>query len=350
MTYLAVAIAAPDTDAALVAMQQVAGVADLVELRLDLMQTFRLRRLLMERPLPVIVTCRPAREGGQWRGDEAKRMAFVHFASVLGADYVDVEWDTASLLRIMERRRTRVILSHHDLKGMPPNLFEWAERLWRKGADVIKIVGTAHCLDDIVPILQLLAEAREPTIAIAMGPYGLVTRLLAFRFAQALLSFAAPGPSPDSSVALAGTAPGQLTVKVMRELYRVQSWDDETALIGLLAPDANVSPLLIAGNNWLVEQRINAALLPLQPAPEEMPQQALQVLIALGLLRGYLVEPPYTLYAEQLFPTLDRLAAKPEVRTRGNEEVNTVAATAGQCRGACISDLAERLRWLLGAG
>ena len=63
MTYLAVAISAIDTDDALTALHRVTGRADLAELRLDLMQSFDLPRLLAERPLPVIVTCRPtARE------------------------------------------------------------------------------------------------------------------------------------------------------------------------------------------------------------------------------------------------------------------------------------------------
>ena len=65
MTYLAVAISAIDTDDALTALHRVTGRADLAELRLDLMQSFDLPRLLAERPLPVIVTCRPTREGGR---------------------------------------------------------------------------------------------------------------------------------------------------------------------------------------------------------------------------------------------------------------------------------------------
>lgn len=62
MTYLAVAISATDTDDALTALHRVTGRADLAELRLDLMQSFDLPRLLAERPLPVIVTRRLVRE------------------------------------------------------------------------------------------------------------------------------------------------------------------------------------------------------------------------------------------------------------------------------------------------
>jgi len=54
--------------------QAAAGGADLVELRLDLMPGFELGALLSDRPCPVIVTFRPAREGGRYEGDESERL------------------------------------------------------------------------------------------------------------------------------------------------------------------------------------------------------------------------------------------------------------------------------------
>ena len=192
MTYLAVAISAVDTDDALAALHRVTGRADLAELRLDLMQSFDLPRLLAERPLPVIVTCRPTREGGRWRGSEAERLAVLHQAAALGAEYVDLEWDVATEIATLDRSRTRIILSRHNFAGMPADLPAQAEALWAAGADVVKLVGMAQCLADCAPVLRLLQTAVQPTIAIAMGNSGLATRLLAFRYPQSFLSFAAP--------------------------------------------------------------------------------------------------------------------------------------------------------------
>ncbi len=249
MPHLAVAIAAPDTAAALNAMQQAAGRADLAELRLDLMAEFDLPALLAGRPLPVIVTCRPQREGGRWQGGEAERLAVLRQAAALGADYVDLEWDAAGEIASLDRSRTRVILSRHDFAAMPDDLAAQADRLWQAGPDAVKLVGMAHCLADCTPVLRLLAAATRPTIAIAMGPHGLPTRLLAFRYPHALLSFAAP--DAPAGAAAAGTAPGQITLSAMRDVYRAQTISRHTLLLGLLAGDANASPLVAQGNQWL---------------------------------------------------------------------------------------------------
>ncbi len=290
MPSLALAIAAPDTDAALTAMRQAAGRADLAELRLDLMAEFDLPALLAGRPLPVIVTCRPQREGGRWQGNEAERLAVLRQAAVLGADYVDLEWDAAGEIASLDRSRTRVILSRHDFTGMPADLAAQASSLWQAGADVVKLVGMAQWLADCAPVLRLLAEATRPTIAIAMGPHGLLSRLLAFRYRHALLSFASPDP-PASAGAAAGTAPGQITLSTMREVYRAQTITRHTMLLGLLAGDANASPLVVEGNRWLGRQGLDAVLLPLQPAPGEFAVDAMDAFWRVAPFSGVIKDP-----------------------------------------------------------
>jgi 3-dehydroquinate dehydratase / shikimate dehydrogenase len=287
MPSLALAIAAPDTDAALRAMRQAAGRADLAELRLDLMGEFDLPALLAGRPLPVIVTCRPPREGGHWQDSETARLAVLRQAAVLGADYVDLEWDAAGEIATLDRSRTRVILSRHDFAAMPADLAARADSLWQAGADVVKLVGMAQRLADCVPVLRLLAGATRPTIAIAMGEHGLLTRVLAFRYPHALLSFASPDPSGPAE----GTAPGQVTLSAMLDLYRVRAISQRTQLVGLLAPDANTSPLLTGGNRWLAGQGLEAVLLPLQPAPGENGPATAKALHAVAPFAAMLDDP-----------------------------------------------------------
>jgi 3-dehydroquinate dehydratase/shikimate dehydrogenase len=287
MPSLAIALAAPDTAAALAALHQAVGRADLAELRLDLMGEFDLPALLASRPLPVIVTCRPAREGGRWQGSEADRLAVLRQAAALGADFVDLEWDIAEEITSLDRSRTKVILSRHDFAAMPDDLSAQAGRLWQAGADVVKLVGMAQDLADCAPALRLLAEATRPTIAIAMGEHGLLTRVLALRYPNALLSFAAPGPFGPAG----GTAPGQITLDAMLDVYRVRAISERTRLIGLLALDANTSPLLPEGNRWLARQELDAVLLPLQPAPGEHGPAAAKALHPVAPFAAMLDEP-----------------------------------------------------------
>src|SRR5689334_3173075 len=91
---IAVALNEPTPEAMRSALQAADSVADVVELRIDLLdhpEAARLPDLLADRPCPVIVTCRAVREGGRWPGSEARRLDILREAIALGAEYVDVE-------------------------------------------------------------------------------------------------------------------------------------------------------------------------------------------------------------------------------------------------------------------
>ena len=225
---IAVALNEPTTEHARSALRRAAGVADIVELRLDLMGELDLPRLLAERPCPVVVTCRAVREGGRWRGSEEARLDVLRRAIDLGVEYVDVEADAIHLIR--ERGRSKLIASSHDFTAMPADLPGLWRRLAATGADVVKIVGMAGDARDIVPVLQLLAAADRPTIAIAMGPAGLATRVLALRYRHCLLTFCALETG-------GGTAPGQIGVDEMLSVYGGRTLSQDTAVVGLLGPD-----------------------------------------------------------------------------------------------------------------
>lgn len=290
MTYLAAAIAADDTEHALATMQEVAGMADLAELRLDLMNSFDLARLLVERPLPVIVTCRPRREGGQWWGTETARLDILRQATSLGADYVDLEWDAAAAADDLDRRHTKVILSRHSIEDTPNDLTPVAHELWAAGADIVKVVGTAHSLLDTIPVFELLEAASAPTIGIAMGTCGLATRLMAFRYVNSFLSFASPDPPTARPTGQpAGTAPGQITLGAMRRTYRVQAMTASTSLVGLAGHHVNDSPLAIQVNDWLAKSGRDAVLIPLELGPKDTLTQVVDGLANPLALAGFLL-------------------------------------------------------------
>ncbi len=269
MTLIALALAEPTTTAARRAMQQAVGRADLAELRLDLMQEFDLPALLADRPLPVIITCRPPREGGRWPGSEAARLKLLRQAAQLGADYVDLEGDAAAVLPQFDRSRTRIILSQHNFAAMPNDLAAQAAALWAAGADVVKVVGMAHSLTDCARAVQVLAAARRPTIALAMGAPGAASRILAFAQPNALLSFAAPDEG-------AGTAPGQFSLRALLEDFNVRRVTAQTRLIGRLGWDAAACA---AANQRLSAAGHDAVLVPL-PASPAQDQAAAQPLFA----------------------------------------------------------------------
>jgi 3-dehydroquinate dehydratase/shikimate dehydrogenase len=70
--------------------------AQLVELRIDcLRRDPDLKRILTDRPTPLVFTVRRGVDGGLWKGDEEKRQRLLREAIVMGVDYVDIESDIA---------------------------------------------------------------------------------------------------------------------------------------------------------------------------------------------------------------------------------------------------------------
>ena len=225
---IAVALNEPTTEHARAALRRAAEVADIVELRLDLMGEFDLPRLLDGRPCPVIVTCRAVREGGRWHGAESARLDVLRQAIDLGAEYVDVEADAFHLIR--EHGQSRLIASSHDFTAMPPDLPALWQRLAATGADVVKVVGMARDARDTVPVELMLGAADRPTIVIAMGPAGLATRVLALRHQSCLLTFC-------SLEVGGGTAPGQIGVADLLDVYAARGLSRQTLVVGLVGPD-----------------------------------------------------------------------------------------------------------------
>ena len=224
---LAVALGPPDMATALRELPRARAEADCVELRLDLIGAgFRPARCCCaERgSLPVVVTLRPPEQGGKCPLPASERLEVLLQAAELGAEYVDVEFDalSADALNELHAQGARVIVSRHDFSQMPPGLAdEWWPRLAELGADVVKVVGTASDPRECLPVLRALEAADRPTIAIAMGGAGRPSRVLALRYAECLLTYAAL--ESDS-----GTAPGQITpARDARDVLRTadRGWD-----------------------------------------------------------------------------------------------------------------------------
>ena len=158
--------------------------ADLIELRLDTVSDPSVAGALAGRRRPVIVTCRPAWEGGEFKGSEEERKQILADALSLGAEYVDVEWRARFDDLIAQAGGRRIVLSAHDYLGVPVDLTARVHAMRSTGAEVIKIAATLSSLSDCVPLLDLGAQSgRQGGIAlIGMGPYGIATRVLAGRF------------------------------------------------------------------------------------------------------------------------------------------------------------------------
>ena len=209
---VAASLAPQDTDSCLRELGRLAPHIGLAEVRLDLMRTFDIAKLMANSPVPLILTCRPERERGGFTGPESERAGILRTAWEAGCAYLDVEADSLDLVSGWgSGSPTRVIASQHWFDSMPPDLLGTYREL-RDRCAVVKLVGTAATAADVLPVLELLRDASTPVIAMAMGAPGTCTRILAPAFPQALLTYGAASPA-------ATTAPGQVTVDEMTDRY-----------------------------------------------------------------------------------------------------------------------------------
>jgi len=203
----------------LMAIKEARLLADLIELRTDYLKRIKLTPLLENRQKPFIITNRRKEEGGNYKGEERKRLSVLQEAIDLGADYIDVELATErSFLQglIRNKKGTQVILSFHDFRKTPSQkeLQGLFDQMVRLGADVIKIVSFARSWEDNLTILSLIpfAKARKRKIvAFCMGEKGKVSRLFS-PFLGAAWTYA-------SLNKVRASAPGQLTVRELKDMW-----------------------------------------------------------------------------------------------------------------------------------
>jgi 3-dehydroquinate dehydratase/shikimate dehydrogenase len=233
----------------------------LVELRVDYIQApVQIKRLLRDRPCPVIVTCRRGSEGGRWAGSEEARRLVLRTAIVEGADYVDLEDDIAG--SIPRYGSTKRIVSHHDFTRTPADLTLLHKRLAGMDADVVKIAALANHPLDNLRMLEMVHAGRCPTIGICMGEIGVPTRILSGR-AGSPFTFATF--TEDRLL-----APGQIGWRQMRDVYRYDAINSRTRIYGVVADPVGHSLSPIVHNAALAAAGIDAVYLPFRVPAEHL--------------------------------------------------------------------------------
>jgi 3-dehydroquinate dehydratase / shikimate dehydrogenase len=163
-----------------------ASAADIVEVRLDGVDRPDAAGAVEGRSRPVIVTCRPRWEGGQFDGAEIDRRRLLLDAANAGAEFIDVEMRAEFASELLRQRSGRgLIASLHLFGDEPVNAAEHVRALRATGAEVIKFAVQVGSLTETLPLFDLAAEPaaseRQGHVLIAMGPHGVHTRVLAAR-------------------------------------------------------------------------------------------------------------------------------------------------------------------------
>lgn len=298
MTHLCVSISveAPDeiNSALADARRAIEHGADMVEWRVDVLAEcenalHHVRTLVRESPAPCIVTIRGAREGGDWRGNEADRVSFLEALCTADGEpaptYIDFELADAQRSANLRQKLelcvahpgqvrtvgTRLILSVHDFEGRPASLLrQWTAMAESDACAVAKVAWRARSVRDNIEAFELLATRVKPAVVLCMGELGLMSRVLAPKFG-AFLTFAHAGNDSDAQRAAAnaaGTAPGQVSVEDMVNLYGFRSIGPATRVFGVIGWPVGHSRSPHLHNEWFRAAGRDAVLLPMPIPPE----------------------------------------------------------------------------------
>ncbi len=193
---------------------------DLIEIRLDYLEgPCGLDVIRSASKLPLIATNRGTDQGGLSPEADSERMGPVIRACEAGFEYADIELTIPQAGQIAERVKdlgSKAIISHHDFKGTPPKerLNQIMTGMLEAGADICKIVGTATCPEDNLTYLNLIQENPSVSlVSFGMGKTGLLSRVFSPLFGAAY--------TYASSEAGRESAPGQLTVPELRQIYGI---------------------------------------------------------------------------------------------------------------------------------
>lgn len=262
--------------------------ARFLELRLDFIaRAPDLRRLLRDKPCPMIATVRRRQDGGRWNGTEDARQMLLKHCIVGGFDWVDLETDIADQIRRF--KGVKRIVSYHNFTDFPEDLEEIYAAMCEQDADVLKVVVSAQMPAHNLRVLNLLRGAKRPTVAFCSGDIGYPSRILSLKFG-APFTYAAFNKER-------GVVPGMPAFDELKRVYHPGDIDAETSLFGVVGDPVAQSLSPLVHNAAFRELKINSRYVPFRVPRGQLPG-FLEAFNALDI-RGYSVTIPHKEAAAQ---------------------------------------------------
>lgn len=256
---ICVSIAPKNMSEARALLMKAGKLADVVEIRVENIVDLDIEQLLSQPRPDVIITNRPSalptRSGSQ---SEGKRIALLYKAIEAGAEYVDIEYESKNkyvvdLIKFSFFYKAKIILSHHNFNKTSSSLMRQYGYLKKLFPSYIKIVTYANDISDNQKIFHILKLAKNEHVklsAFCMGEKGEISRILAPRFGS-YITYCSLEKSKE-------TAPGQIPVNELLNIYNYKSINEETKIFGLVGNPVSHSKGIYVHNKFFKNNNLNA--------------------------------------------------------------------------------------------
>ena len=288
---ICVSVCAETADELIEQIKIAEDVADIIEIRFDCLKKDEIEVFYHEfgnkwkenEKIPFITTFRTKEQGGFRELTQEERDYFWNSGCEIGwadceEDIIEDSWSWLWFVRIC---------SYHDFSKIPDNLVGIYERLKATNADIIKIAIQTIDISESIAVWKLLErakgeredlrkkkinESRElgekmnitfpppdlflEIIPIAMGEAGKWTRILGLAHG-AFMTYAALDSGRE-------TAPGQISVKDLIDVYRVKELDENTEVYGIVGNPVSQSVSPYMQNAAFKFHDLNAVYIPFE--------------------------------------------------------------------------------------
>lgn len=241
-----------------------------IELRLDYFDKIHIEEIKKLRQLfnmPMIFTLRKQSQGGFYKKDEDSRLKLIKQLIALNPEYFDLEYDVShDFIKEIHRQspHTKLICSYHDFNETPKDLSKILDNMQQNEFSIYKIATKANSSLDALRMLNFINEkSKELTISgMCMGEPGSLTRILA-PIANSRINY-------GSLETIQETAPGQLDITTLFDVYNYEKINNNTGIYALLGDPVDKSIGHIFHNRAFREAKRNAVYIKLKLSASEL--------------------------------------------------------------------------------
>lgn len=283
--------------------------ADGLELRVDCLDEidfFRLKRVIETCPIPIMLTLRKKSQGGFYLDSEEKREHLIEMLFSLNPDFFDLEYDMdPSFIKKISSNypEVKIICSYHNFEKTPLDLSAILSRMELPFFYAYKLATLALSSLDAFKMMQFVknqVSIGKKIIGICMGEKGQITRILGKVYGN-LINYA----SIDNN---SSTAPGQLSIEELLNIYNYKSLNSTTSIYALIGNPIDKSLGHFIHNKVIKHQNLNSVYLKIPIEVHEL-EEWISLIKNLNF-QGFSVTMPLKEYILSYLDEIDRDAKK----------------------------------------